>query len=80
MTVVLLAAIGAVTYICIARMLPAVYTNELESGLENAADWLLKELADYDSIEDAWQRLAYFEGDNQAFVKIIDEDLSLIHI
>lgn len=74
LTCLLLCLISGITYLCIARMMPAVYTNQLEEKLGQAAEDLKKELERHDSVENAASVLDYFEADHQASVIILDEE------
>lgn len=73
-TCVLLCLTSGLTYLCIARIMPTVYTNQLEEKLGLAAEELKKELESHDSVENADNILELFEADYQASVIILDEE------
>lgn len=65
-TLALLLAVSAVTYLCISRFLPAVYTDELTDSLYRASESLREELEVCDTLEDALALLPDFETEQRA--------------
>lgn len=72
LTAGLLFLVSMITYGCVTAFLPAVYENALEEDLQRVSEELKKELANYDTVEDAANLLELFAANNQASVTLLD--------